>query len=100
MNNINDKRIRFTDQSVTYKKGFKWLLLPYTEIVQAYMRIEEVNSKMCCGTANFDMHFLMLKVQSGELLKIPTTSRKITEQMLEDLHVLNPNIEIGYNKAG
>ena len=56
MNNISDKRIRFTDQSIEYKKGFKWLSLPYTEICQAYMRIEEVNSKMCCGTANFDMH--------------------------------------------
>lgn len=98
MNNISDKRICFTDQSIEYKKGFKWLSLPYTEISQAYMRIEEVNSKMCCGTANFDMHFLMLKTRSGELLKIPVTSRTLTEQMLENLRTANAEIEIGYKK--
>lgn len=98
MNNISDKRIRFTDQSIEYKKGFKWLSLPYDEISQAYMRIEEVNSKMCCGTANFDMHFLMLKTLSGELLKIPVTSRALTEQMLENLRTTNAEIEIGYKK--
>ncbi len=98
MSNINDRRIRFTGRSVEYKKGFKWLPVPYDEIIHAYMRIEEVNSKMCCGTANFNMHFLMLKTRSGELLKIPTTSRAITEQMLEHLRGVNSNIEIGYKK--
>lgn len=99
MDNISDKKIRFTDQSIEYKKGFKWFSLPYTEIIQAYMRIEEVNSKMCCGTANFDMHFLMLKIRSGELLKIPVSSRTLTEQMLEKLRILKPEIEIGYKKS-
>ena len=98
MDNISDKRIRITDQSVEYKKGFKWLSLPHTEIIQAYMRIEEVNSKVCCGTANFDMHFLMLKTRSGELLKIPVTSRVLTERMLDSLRTITPNIEIGYKK--
>ena len=98
MINISDKRIRFTDQNIEYKKRFKWLSLPYSEIIQAYMRIEEVNSKMCCGTANFDMHFLMLRTQSGEFLKIPVTSRKLTEQMLDYLSKVNLNIEIGYKK--
>ena len=98
MDNITDKKIHITDQSVEYKKGFKWLSLPYTEIIQAYMRIEEVNSKVCCGTANFDMHFLMLKTRSGELLKIPTSSRTLTERMLESLRTIGPHIEIGYKK--
>lgn len=95
---INDKRIRFTDRAVEYKKGFKWLSLPYADIAQAYMRIEEVNSKMCCGTANFDMHFLMLKTQSDELFKIPVTSKALIKQMLESLRTINPEIEIGYKK--
>lgn len=99
MDNIIDKKVHITDQTVEYKKGFKWLSLPYTEIIQAYMRIEEVNSKVCCGTANFDMHFLMLKTRSEELLKIPTSSRILTERMLESLRTINPDIKIGYKKT-
>lgn len=98
MNNIIDKKVRITEQSVEYRKAFKWHSLPYTEIMQAYMRIEEANSKVCCGTANFDMHFLMLKTHSDELLKIPVSSRVLTERMLESLHTINPEIKIGYKK--
>ena len=98
MDNITDKKVHITDQTVEYKKGFKWLSLPCTEIIQAYMRIEEVNGKVCCGTANFDMHFLMLKTHSEELIKIPTSSRILTERMLESLRIISPHIEIGYKK--
>lgn len=98
MNRFNDSKIRFADQEIEYKKGFKWLALPYSDIVQAYMRIEEVNGRLCCGTANFDMHFLMLKTQSGELIKIEVSSRELARQMLEELHTINERIEIGYKK--
>lgn len=96
---ICDKKIHFTDRGIEYKKGFKWLFLPYSEIVQAYMRIEEVKSKMCCGTANFDMHFLMLKTKSGDLLKIEASSKDLVKQMLESLRAINPETEIGYKKS-
>lgn len=98
MNPISDRRVRLTDQNVEYKRGFKWISLPCSEILQAYLRIEEVKSKMCCGTANFDMHFLMLKTRSGDLLKLPVTSRKFVEQILESLRASYPAIEIGYKK--
>lgn len=98
MNSLNDKKIRFTDSGVAYKKGFKWIDLPYTEIVQAYMRVEEVKSKMCCGTANFDMHFLMLKTQAGELVKIGVLACDQVKEMLEKLRAANGQIEIGYKK--
>lgn len=98
MTYLSDNKIRFTDQSIEYKRGFKWKALPYSEILQAYMRIEEVNGKLCCGTANFDMHFLMLKTRSGELLKIEVSSRDLVKQMLEELRTVNNRIEIGYKK--
>lgn len=98
MDHFNDNKIHFTDQGVEYKKGFKWLTLPFSEITQAYMRIEEVNGKLCCGTANFDMYFLMLKTRSEELLKIEVSSRDLVKQMLEALRAANGQIEIGYKK--
>ena len=56
---MEDKKIKLLEQEVEYKKGLKWYKLPYSDIKQAYLRVEEVNGKLCCGVANFDMFFLV-----------------------------------------
>lgn len=95
---MQDKKIKFNDQELIYKKGFKWYPILYTDIVQAYLRIEEVNGRLCCGVANFDMHFLMIKTKSDELIKIEASSKEIVKEMLEVLKQKNSAVEIGYKK--
>ena len=95
---MEDKRIRLRDNEIEYKKGFKWYTLPYGEIRQAYLRVEEVNGRLCCGVASFDMFFLVLKTGGGELLKIEATSKDIVKQMLEEIKKKNEKTEIGYQK--
>lgn len=91
------KKIKLEETQLSYKKGFKWYAVPYNSITNAYMRIEEVNGRLCCGVANFDMHFLMLKTQS-ERIKIELESKEIVKAILDELHSRNPQIEIGYHK--
>lgn len=91
------QKIKLEESQLVYKKGFKWHAVPYSSITNAYMRIEEVNGRLCCGVASFDMHFLILKTESG-LLKIELESKEIVKAMLEKLHSRNPQIEIGYHK--
>lgn len=95
MKNLDDKKIRFHEEELEYKKGFKWYVLPYSDIANAYMRIEEVNGRLCCGVASFDMHFLMLKTSSGELIKLEASSKELVKEMLGELQVRNRDIEIG-----
>lgn len=95
---MQDKRIRLSEQEIEYKKGFKWHTLPYSAVKQAYLRVEEVNGRLCCGVASFDMFFLMLKTTEDELIKIEATSKDIVKQMLEELKEKNEGIEIGYKK--
>ena len=95
---MEDKRIKLNDRELIYKKGFRWNAISYGEIVQAYLRIEEVKGRLCCGVANFDMYFLMLKTRSDGLIKIEATSMDIVKQMLELLKQKNQEIEIGYKK--
>lgn len=95
---MEDKKIKFGERELTYKRGFKWYTLPYEEIAHAYLRIEEVKGRLCCGVANFDMHFLMLKTNAGELLKLEATSQEIVKQMLDELKEKNPNVSIGFKK--
>ena len=60
--------------------------------------MEEVNGKLCCGVASFDMFFLMMKTKEEELIKVEATSKEIVKEMLEVLKEKNPEIEIGYKK--
>ena len=41
------------DLGVYYKEGFKTVYLAYPEIERAFIRIQEVNGKLCCGNAVF-----------------------------------------------
>ena len=43
--------------------------MPYSQAEQAYLRQEEVNARLCCGRANFDQFFLMLRGSDGVLRK-------------------------------
>lgn len=95
---MEDKRIRLEENELTYKKGFKWYNMPYTEIRQAYLRIEEVKGRLCCGVANFDMYFLMLKMPDDKLVKIEMTSGDLVKEALEVLKQKNESIEIGFKK--
>lgn len=95
---MEDKKIRLDDHNIEYKKGFKWHTLPYTDIKQAYLRVEEVNGRLCCGVASFDMFFLMLKTSDDELLKIEAVSKEIVKQMLDVIKEKNDKVEIGYYK--
>lgn len=95
---MEDKKIKFGERELTYKRGFKWHTLPYEEITHAYLRIEEVKGRLCCGVANFDMHFLMLKTSAGELVKLEASSQEIVKRMLDELKEKNPNVSIGFKK--
>lgn len=95
---MEDKKIKLLEQEVEYKKGLKWYKLPYSDIKQAYLRVEEVNGKLCCGVANFDMFFLVIKTKEEKLLKIEASSKEIVKEILEFLQEKNPEIEVGFKK--
>ncbi|MDD6491444.1 MAG: hypothetical protein PUG54_04340 [Firmicutes bacterium] len=95
---MEDKKIKLQEQQIEYKKGLKWYSLFYKDIKQAYLRIEEVNGRLCCGVANFDMYFLVLITKEGKDIKVEASSEKIVKEMLSVLKEKNPELEIGFKK--
>lgn len=98
MNIITDDKIKLTEQGVEYKKKFRWHTINCADITQAYMRIEQVSTTLCCGRTNFDLHFLVMKTADGEMVKAEVTSRDLVKQMLDELKARNSSIEIGFKK--
>ena len=47
-------RVRLGESCLFFPKFSGTTYLPYSQIVNAYLRQEEVNANLCCGRANFD----------------------------------------------
>lgn len=96
---IVSQKVVLQEKELEYRKGLKTYKLSYPEISKAYLRIEEVKGRLCCGVANFDLYFLMLQTKAGELLKLEIPSQELAKEMLKELEAKNPAIEVGYKKS-
>ena len=72
--------------------------MPYSEVVHAYLRQEEVTAKMCCGRVNFDQFYLMLMGSDGKLRKHQVADMARGRLALEHIAQRNPGCLIGYQK--
>lgn len=72
--------------------------MPYSQTEHAYLRQEEVTAKMCCGRANFDQFYLMLKGSDGVLRKHQVKDLAAGKRALEHIAAKNPHCVIGYQK--
>ena len=91
-------KVRLGQEQLYFTKFSGTAYLPYSEIVRAYLRQEEVTAKMCCGRANFDRFFVMAQGQDGTLHKLEVPTRQAADQALAHIAARNPNTEIGYRK--
>ena len=70
--------------------------LPLDQAEHAWVRQEEVKAKLCCGVANFDQFFLMIKDRSGTVHKGEIRSKEVGKEALSLLSLRQPSIQIGY----
>ena len=91
-------KLRFGDTRVFFPKFSGVSYLPYAQIAHAWLRVEEVNAKLCCGRANFDQHFLMVKDTDGSVRRAELKDRKQADEALAFIAAHNPSAEIGFYK--
>lgn len=73
--------------------------LPISQIRHAYLRIEEVKARVCCGIANFDQTYLMILGADDKLRKYLVSDKEAGQQALDHIAALNPETKIGYYKT-
>ena len=96
---FKDNRVILRDDCISYKKLINWADIDYSDIAHAYLRVEEVSAKMCCGRANFDMIFLVLVLKGGDQpFKIQITKLDKGKEMLQIIQEKNPDVKIGLYK--
>lgn len=63
-------KVKLGKTVIFWKVTLRWFYLPLNLVQRAYRRVEEVNAKMCCGRANFDIQKLMLVLDEETTLEL------------------------------
>ena len=72
--------------------------LPYSQIVRAWLRQEEVKARMCCATANFDQFYVVLACADGQERRGQVLDKPTGQLCLDHVAARNPKAAIGYVK--
>ena len=72
--------------------------LPYSRIVHAWLRQEQVNARLCCGTANFDQFYVMLDCGGGTVYRGQVLNKEVGKDCLAHIARQNPGVKIGLYK--
>lgn len=83
---------------VYYRDGFRIKYVPYSALERAFIRIQEVNGRMCCGRAVFAYYRLVLVVGGKEWGDIMSEDEKAMDEALAEIAQRSPATAIGFVK--
>ena len=89
------ERIRIGDLGVYYPSGFRTKFIAFDELEQAFIRIHEVDGKLCCGKATFYYYRLVLVVNGKENTDIMSENEGMMDQALAAIARKSPGTKIG-----
>ena len=88
-------KLRVGELGVYFRDGLRNRFVPYGDIDRAFIRIHEVNGRMCCGNAVFH-YFRMVFVRDGkEFADMVSEKENVMDQALAAIAAKAPNIAIG-----
>jgi len=88
-------KLRVGSLGVYFRDGFKLRYIPYDFIDRAFIRIQEVNGKMCCGKAVFQYFRIVFMHGVKEYADVLSEDEKAMDDALAKIHEMAPAIPIG-----
>ena len=73
--------------------------LPYSQIVRAWLRQEEVKARMCWATANFDQFYVVMDCADGRQRQGQVLDKDTGKAALDHIATRNLAVKIGYVKS-
>lgn len=87
--------VRVGKLGVYYRLGLKMHFMAFDTLERAFIRIQEVNGKMCCGSLTFAYYRLVLVRDGKEYADVLSESEKAMDNALAKIHENAPNLAIG-----
>lgn len=93
-------KLRVGSLGVYYRDGFRTRFIAYSEMERAFIRIQEVRGRMCCGQATFAYYRMVFVVNGKEYQDYISESEKDMDAALARIHACAPTLPIGVREKG
>lgn len=91
-------KVRVGKLGVYYRDMLKTRFMDYSLLERVFIRVQAVNGRMCCGTANFEYYRLVFVVNGKEIGDVISENAKATDDALALIAENAPNVKIGFVK--
>lgn len=91
-------KVRVGKLGVYYRDMLKTRFMDYSLLERVFIRIQAVNGRMCCGTANFEYYRLVFVVNGKEIGDVISENEKAMDDALALIAKNAPNVKIGFVK--
>ena len=92
-------KVRVGKLGVYFRDGMRTRYLAYGDFERVFIRVQEVNGRMCCGSAVFH-YFRLVFVRGGkEIVDVMSEDEQAMDQALAKIHELSPDTLIGFESA-
>lgn len=85
---------------VYYRDGFRIRCIPYADMQRAFIRIHEVNGRMCCGKAVFSYYRMVFVAGGKEYADVMSEDEKLMDAALAAVAERSPHTAIGVGRGG
>ena len=94
-------KVKVGQNTLFWKAGLRWYRMPLANVQRIFRRVETVDTKMCCGSASFNIERLVLILTDGAEVEIylgddVEAKAKALLQALQETH---PELQYGVAKA-
>ena len=89
-------KVRVGRLGVYFRDGFKTRFLDYPSLERVFIRVQAVNGRMCCATANFEYYRLVFVRGGKEIADAMSEKEKEMDAALARIHEMAPALAIGF----
>lgn len=93
-------KVRVGKLGVYFRDGFKIRYLDYPSLERVFIRVQAVNGRLCCGTANFEYYRLVFVSGGREVADVMSEKEKEMDAALACIHEMAPDLAIGFVAKG
>lgn len=91
-------KLRVGALAVYYRDGFRVKAVPFARMQRAFIRVQQVRGRMCCGEAAFFYYRLVFLVDGKEICDNMSENEKAMDAALARLHEMAPEVPVGVAK--
>ena len=91
-------KITITDDQIIHKKLIKTSILPFADLVWAYIQQEDVKTSVCCGPVHMEIGRVIAYTKDGRKTVFSFESVKEAEKLLDEIRKAAPHAAIGFTE--